>query len=111
METESGRSLHRFFDRWIYGTTLPRLTFTYRIDGSDVVLHVEQVGELFDFPLTVTLQYQPPAGKVGALVAKLFGREPQQTVREDLRRLKQLLEAGEIAKADADDGVSAGAAR
>jgi len=27
------------------------------IEGDDVVLHVEQIGELFDVPLTVTLQY------------------------------------------------------
>jgi uncharacterized membrane protein len=26
----------------------------------------------------------------------VFGREPSQTIREDLRRLKQLLEAGEF---------------
>jgi uncharacterized membrane protein len=26
----------------------------------------------------------------------LVGREPSQTIREDLRRLKQLLEAGEV---------------
>jgi uncharacterized membrane protein len=60
--------------------------------------------------LTVTLQYEPPAGKVGALVASAFGREPSQTIREDLRRLKQLLEAGEIAKAAGAGGV-AGAGR
>jgi uncharacterized membrane protein len=47
--------------------------------------------------LTVRLQYAPPAGRAGAWVATLFGREPSQTIREDLRRLKQLLEAGEIA--------------
>ncbi len=41
----------------------------------------------------------------------LFGREPSQTIREDLRRLKQLLEAGEIAKAAGSTGVSAGAGR
>ncbi|HXT68128.1 MAG TPA: SRPBCC family protein [Vicinamibacterales bacterium] len=45
--------------------------------------------------VTVHLQYSPPGGKVGALVASLFGREPTQTVREDLRRFKELLEAGE----------------
>jgi uncharacterized membrane protein len=60
--------------------------------------------------LTVTLQYEPPAGKVGSLVASAFGREPSQTIREDLRRLKQLLEAGEIAKAAGAGGV-AGAGR
>jgi uncharacterized membrane protein len=31
----------------------------------------------------------------------MFGREPSQMIREDLRRLKQLLEAGELAQATA----------
>jgi uncharacterized membrane protein len=44
----------------------------------------------------VRLQYDPPGGRVGALVARLFGEEPNQTVREDLRRFKRLLETGEI---------------
>ena len=51
--------------------------------------------------VSVHLQYAPPAGRAGALVASLFGREPSQTVREDLRHLKQLLEAGEIPRATA----------
>jgi uncharacterized membrane protein len=49
--------------------------------------------------VSVHLQYAPPAGKAGAWAAGLFGREPSQTLREDLRRLKQLLEAGEISRA------------
>jgi uncharacterized membrane protein len=44
----------------------------------------------------VHLQYNPPGGKLGAAVAKLFGEEPNRQVREDLRRFKALLEAGEI---------------
>ncbi len=44
----------------------------------------------------VELSYEPPAGKVGDLVAKLFGAAPDQQVREDLRRFKALMEAGEI---------------
>jgi len=51
--------------------------------------------------VSVHLQYAPPAGKAGALVASLFGREPSQTIREDLRRFKQLLEAGEVPRATA----------
>ena len=43
------------------------------------------------------LQYDPPAGKLGATVAWLLGQEPSQTIREDLRRFKQLMETGEIA--------------
>ena len=61
--------------------------------------------------LTVTMQYEPPAGSFGAVVASAFGREPSQTIREDLRRLKQLLEAGEIARAAGTAGVPAGAGR
>jgi uncharacterized membrane protein len=44
------------------------------------------------------LQYNPPGGKLGAAVAKLFGEEPNQTIREDLRRFKQLMETGEISR-------------
>ena len=44
----------------------------------------------------VHLQYSPPGGKLGAAVAWLFGEEPTIQVREDLRRFKALLEAGEI---------------
>jgi len=46
--------------------------------------------------VTVHLQYNPPGGRLGASVAKLFGEEPNQTIREDLRRFKQLMETGEI---------------
>ena len=49
----------------------------------------------------LSLQYAPPAGKAGALVASLFGREPSQTVREDLRHFKQRLEAGGVPRARA----------
>lgn len=44
----------------------------------------------------VRLQYNPPAGKLGAVVAWLFGEEPSIQVREDLWRFKQLMETGEI---------------
>ena len=44
----------------------------------------------------VSLQYNPPGGSVGAWFAKLFGEEPSQQIEQDLRRLKELLETGEI---------------
>lgn len=46
----------------------------------------------------VTLEYNPPAGKLGATIAKLFGEEPGLQVEDDLRRFKQILETGEIAR-------------
>jgi len=48
----------------------------------------------------VALEYAPIAGPVGALVAKLFRRDPKEQIYDDLRRLKQILETGEVLKSD-----------
>jgi uncharacterized membrane protein len=42
--------------------------------------------------IIVHLQYEPPAGRLGSLVASMFGEEPAQQIRADLRRLKEMLE-------------------
>jgi uncharacterized membrane protein len=42
----------------------------------------------------VSLEYTPPAGKLGTAVARLLGEEPHQQIAEDLRRLRQTLELG-----------------
>jgi uncharacterized membrane protein len=44
----------------------------------------------------VTLEYLPPAGRVGLTIAKVMGKTPGMQVRDDLRRLRQLIETGEI---------------
>jgi uncharacterized membrane protein len=49
----------------------------------------------------VELKYQPPGGRLAALIAKLFGEEPHQQVKGDLRRLKQVMEIGEVVNSDA----------
>src|SRR3569832_2202178 len=46
--------------------------------------------------VTVVLNYEPPAGKLGSIFATMFGEDADQQVREDLRRFKQLMEAGEV---------------
>ncbi|MEH2171236.1 MAG: SRPBCC family protein [Nostoc sp.] len=45
----------------------------------------------------IVLEYNPPGGALGATVAKLFGEEPEQQIRDELHRFKMLMEAGEIA--------------
>lgn len=47
--------------------------------------------------VSATIAYDPPAGTVGKLIAKLFQKEPAIQARRDLRRLRQYLETGEIA--------------
>jgi uncharacterized membrane protein len=49
----------------------------------------------------VELRYQPTGGRLAAVVAKLFGDEPDIQVGSDLRRLKQVLELGEVVHSDA----------
>jgi uncharacterized membrane protein len=55
----------------------------------------------------VELIYEVPGGRAAQLVAKLFGEEPESQIDEDLRRLKQILEAGEISVARPDRGRDA----
>ncbi|MES2781885.1 MAG: SRPBCC family protein [Pseudomonadota bacterium] len=47
--------------------------------------------------VTALMAYEPPAGFVGRIVAKVLQREPEVQLRRDLRRFKQLMETGEIA--------------
>jgi uncharacterized membrane protein len=49
----------------------------------------------------VEMQFTPPGGPAGAAFAKLFGGAFDQMVLEDLRRFKQLMETGEIPRAEA----------
>jgi uncharacterized membrane protein len=48
--------------------------------------------------ITVEIWLSLPGGVIGATIAKLFGSAPEQFVRGDLRRLKQLMETGELAR-------------
>ena len=41
----------------------------------------------------VVLKHDPPAGAVGALVAKLFGQDPEKDIEEDLLRLDEVLDS------------------
>jgi uncharacterized membrane protein len=43
----------------------------------------------------VVLEYEPPVGPLGALAARVVHEEPDTQVREDLRRFKRMMEAGE----------------
>jgi uncharacterized membrane protein len=49
-----------------------------------------------DTEVRVVLRYDPPAGPLGAAVARLLGEDPSRQVADDLRRLKQVVEAGEL---------------
>jgi uncharacterized membrane protein len=70
------------------------------IEGSELVsagsVHFEPGPPGRGTIVRVKLQYDPPAGKLGAAIAWAFGESPAQALREGLRRFKQLMETGEI---------------
>ena len=53
-----------------------------------------------------TIVYEPPGGALGKVIATLFQNEPGQQAKRDLRRLKMLLETGEIATTDYEAGAA-----
>ena len=55
--------------------------------------------------LTIEWDYDPPAGDIGAAVQKLSGSDLATQLSDDLRRLKQQIETGQIVRSDgAPDG-------
>jgi len=54
--------------------------------------------------VTVDVRWEPPGGALGAGIAKLFGRDPERTVAEDLHRFKALVETGELPSSEGPSG-------
>ena len=63
------------------------VTFEDAVGGRGTVVRVE-------------LGYSPPAGALGAFFAKLLGEEPKGQIADDLRRLRSILETGEVPTTD-----------
>jgi len=85
---------------------IPRELIAWKsLAGADVVsagsVRFEPVGK--GTAVTVTMQYQPPIGKAAAALAWLAGQSPSSHLREDLQRMKQLLEAG---RGDVGEGLA-----
>ena len=57
MEKAAGRPLGRFFDRWIFGSGIPQVHFSSRVNGAELIVRFEQKGDVFDVPVTVTIAY------------------------------------------------------
>ncbi|HJN46774.1 MAG TPA: M1 family aminopeptidase [Vicinamibacterales bacterium] len=92
-EIEAGRSLDRFFDRWIHEAELPELRFSSHTEatpsGEVVVLRFEQLTErLFDLPVTVDLTYR--SGEEEAVVVPVTEQvtEVRVPARGRVRRVR-----------------------
>jgi uncharacterized membrane protein len=70
-----------------------------KIDNAGSVWFVPAPGDQ-GTEVHVDMRYSPPAGAVGATLAKLFGEEPAIQLKDDLRRFKQIAETGEVVRSD-----------
>ncbi|HKP45388.1 MAG TPA: SRPBCC family protein [Pyrinomonadaceae bacterium] len=88
------------WDAEIYNEKENELIAWRSIGDADITnagsVHFEQAPGGRGTYVKVTLNYNPPGGKAAQLFAKLFGSEPGQLVEKNLKRLKQLVETGEI---------------
>ncbi|HUR95406.1 MAG TPA: SRPBCC family protein [Gemmatimonadales bacterium] len=69
------------------------------LPGADV----DQAGSVHFSPVhnggtdvRVIMRYSPPAGKLGDAVAHVLGDDPDRQIADDLRRFKQVMDAGEV---------------
>ena len=84
------------WDAEIYTEIANRQISWRSIEGSDV----EHAGSVTFRPsgsgteVTVMLKYNPPAGKLGAMFAKLFGEDAASQIAHDLGHFKEEMESG-----------------
>jgi uncharacterized membrane protein len=74
------------------------------VDGADV----DTSGEVLLVPapggrgteVRVSVRYDMPAGPLRTALAKFFGDAPSQSLDDDLRRFKQVMETGEVVRSE-----------
>jgi hypothetical protein len=82
MEEQTGRNLDRFFERWIYGTGIPRVFYHAAVSGNVATLTFEQRGgTVFDLPVTVTVTGTD--GRRGEFVVELTEATEARTLQHD----------------------------
>lgn len=60
-------------------------------------VHFTPAPGTFGSIMRVRMQYDTAGGKLGAVIAGIFGHDPAERVREGLGRFKRMIETGEIA--------------
>jgi hypothetical protein len=99
LEAESGRTLDRFFERWIYGTDIPRIAFKSTIrDGQVTVRFTQPTDNVFDLPVTVRLTMAD--GKSREVVVPITEAEVEQVIPVDapVRRVQVNQDGAAIAE-------------
>jgi aminopeptidase N len=99
MEAASGRVLDRFFERWIYGQEMPRVSYRAAIADNQVTLRFEQTSAgVFDIPVTVTLVYAN--GRTADVMVPVTDRQIERVLPTEgrVREVQVNRDAGSLAE-------------
>ena len=97
MEKASGRSLERFFDRWIFGSAIPQVHFSSRVTGSELKVRFEQKGDVFDVPVTVTVAYRDGTAEEVVVLATEAVVERTISLKAEVRSVEANKDGGALA--------------
>jgi aminopeptidase N len=101
MESASRQDLTRFFDAWIYGSTVPRLKFTSSQDTSgSLLVRFEHLGDVLPVPVTVTITYAD--GQAQHVVVPVAERVVERTLplRGSMRKVEVNQDHAAVAEFD-----------
>jgi aminopeptidase N len=103
MEAETGRSLERFFERWIHGFGVPVVKVRHHVETkpggeSELVIQASQSELVYDLPVTIAIEHENGARREVLLI--LDGRSAELRVPLDTA-------AGKIRRVDVDSDASA----
>jgi aminopeptidase N len=99
MEAEAKRPLDRFFDQWILGTSIPRVSVRSSIQPGVVVIRLTQDGdETFQLPVTVTLVHAD--GSMTDEVVVMTERNLEHRIQTDkaVRQVRVNRDSGALAE-------------
>jgi aminopeptidase N len=88
-EARAKRSLERFIERWIHSAELPQLRFSTSVDNTARIgrVRVRQLGEIFDLPVPVQVQYQDGKTEEIQLIVGEADREHEIPLKAPARRI------------------------
>jgi aminopeptidase N len=98
VERETGRDLERFFRKWMLETEIPTLGVSYAVSAGEARVVVEQPGEPFDLPLTLSVIYV--TGEREDVLLAVTDRRVERVVplRGQVRTIEANVDSGALAQ-------------
>jgi hypothetical protein len=96
MEKASGRDLSSFFDAWIFGASIPTARISHKVQGSKLLLRLEQEGNPMEFPVGIRLTYRSGREHTVIMIARDKVSEMTVDLLEPLRSVSANADHGSL---------------